>query len=206
MTQTHETPRYLHDCDCCHYLGRHTGEHYGEMDLYVHTYGSTTVIARFGDEGGNYLSGLYAGYGQDADLTEARCRAEAAGVLTYDLNLALHYAQGDAEQERLRQALPDAPLYQAYLAHCRADHVRAQELVAGCHAAELEKVIHYAAEHPDPRYTPEYPEHDALVECQRTLVRMLEAMGVAQGMAAWEIVLELTQPLADSLKLPEFED
>lgn len=206
MTQAHAKPRYLHDCDCCQYLGRHTSEHHGEMDLYAHSRGRTTVIARFGDHGSEYLSGLYAAYGADADLTEARQRAEAAGLLAYDVYQALQYAQGEAGQARLRQELPDTPLYQAYLAHSCSDPVRAQQLIVECHAAELARVLQQDAEHPSPRHTREYPENDALCECQRTLVRMLEAMEVARGIAAWTLVLELTQPLQDSLRLPEYED
>lgn len=68
--------RYTHDCGRCVFLGEH-----GEYDLYFHE-GTppvlTTVIARYGNEGGNYMSGL-AFAGRIPELAEARRRAIARG-------------------------------------------------------------------------------------------------------------------------------
>lgn len=51
-------PLYLHDCDACTYLGRHEQDG-GKFDLYtctVHTITPRTVVARYGDEGPDYIS------------------------------------------------------------------------------------------------------------------------------------------------------
>lgn len=52
-------PTYIHDCRCCTYLGKHNG-----MDLYYCPQGGfPTVIARYGNDGPDYLSGMVgAGY------------------------------------------------------------------------------------------------------------------------------------------------
>jgi hypothetical protein len=52
-------PRYEHDCNHCVFLGQ-----YGEYDLYycpqpmIHL---PTIVARFGDWGGDYHSGRFPG-------------------------------------------------------------------------------------------------------------------------------------------------
>lgn len=63
--------RYKHDCETCAFLG-----HYNEYDLYYCSQGGTpTVIARYGDEGPEYTSGM----GSDHPaLVEARSRYEDA--------------------------------------------------------------------------------------------------------------------------------
>ena len=47
--------RYIHDCDECIPIGQ-----YGDSDLYFCTEGGAgkTVIARYGDEGPEYTSGI----------------------------------------------------------------------------------------------------------------------------------------------------
>ena len=69
-----DKPIFEHDCDECVFLGNHNGQ-----DLYVHSK-PTTVIARYGKDG-DYSSGLPFSYGSDKNLTEARNRAEAQGLL-----------------------------------------------------------------------------------------------------------------------------
>lgn len=89
---TTDTPQFQHDCDCCHFLGRHVDPETSQrMDLYAHTRGMPTVIARTGIDG-DYMSGLSFSYGRIGPLTEARQRAQSAGLLSYDLHEALHYA------------------------------------------------------------------------------------------------------------------
>jgi len=77
-----EVPLFKHDCACCIYLGEFDGE-----DLYYH--GSEkdamiTVIARFGNQGGEYASGLVFGEMEKEDLTsslgEAYRRAKMGGL------------------------------------------------------------------------------------------------------------------------------
>jgi hypothetical protein len=54
--QAPETPRYQHDCDDCVFLGCDAS-----FDLYWHPSGNPemrTVIARFGNEGPEYHSGM----------------------------------------------------------------------------------------------------------------------------------------------------
>ena len=45
------SPRYLHDCDCCAFLGRD-----GKLDLYACEGGDLSYIARYGDDGADYRS------------------------------------------------------------------------------------------------------------------------------------------------------
>src|SRR5205807_3767434 len=47
------TPRFIHDCDHCKFLGQYFSD-----DLYFCDYGPATVIARFGNDGHEYSSGL----------------------------------------------------------------------------------------------------------------------------------------------------
>ena len=62
-----EKPRWKHDCDTCEFLGRHdspefiTGGVTKHWDLYVHFYpngSTTTIVARYGNEPDEYVSGL----------------------------------------------------------------------------------------------------------------------------------------------------
>lgn len=67
--QTDTAPRFTHDCDKCDFLGRH-----GNWDLYYcykDVFGPT-VIARFGDEGSEYISGMYH---EIPAISEAKTRA-----------------------------------------------------------------------------------------------------------------------------------
>ena len=68
--------RFQHDCSKCVFLGQ-----YNEFDLYVCPGGGhSTVIARFGDDGPEYQSGM-AFVGVLDELTEAARRAVAKGLL-----------------------------------------------------------------------------------------------------------------------------
>lgn len=74
-------PHYQHDCPNCIDLGDHTQDGH-TFDLYVcpTQIGGPTVIARFGDDGPDYKSGLcFARPG--TVLGEAKRRAEEKGVL-----------------------------------------------------------------------------------------------------------------------------
>lgn len=54
-------PQYKHDCGCCEFLGRYHSEQdpVGDFDLYYCTKeGLPTVIARYGNAGADYVSGL----------------------------------------------------------------------------------------------------------------------------------------------------
>lgn len=88
-------PRFQHDCDNCIYLGQHE-----EYDLYYCTQGGDwpTVIARYGDEGSEYTSGLKIEI--DAVLNIAKTRA--VQMLSKRLAQSRWY--------RLENNLPDADL------------------------------------------------------------------------------------------------
>ena len=82
-----EKPQFDHDCKDCTFLGRHEGQSAfggssGKYDLYFcPQYGmSHTVIARFGNGGPDYLSGLLASYYEPV-LAEARRRAQKIGLV-----------------------------------------------------------------------------------------------------------------------------
>lgn len=73
-----DEPQYQHDCDECTFLGQ-----YGNYDLYFCTQGggyrSPTVIARYGNDGPEYTSGMiFAG---SDPLKEALQRANEAGLV-----------------------------------------------------------------------------------------------------------------------------
>jgi len=69
--------RFTHDCDDCIFLGQ-----YNEFDLYFCPKESTTVIARYGDEGGDYHSGLeFARSKRIPQLVEAFNRAINKGYI-----------------------------------------------------------------------------------------------------------------------------
>ena len=73
-----EKPLYVHDCAQCTFLGRFdwTGDTY---DLYFCPQVEfPTVVARYGDEGWEYTSGMRSDH---PALAEARARAEKAGLM-----------------------------------------------------------------------------------------------------------------------------
>lgn len=73
-----EIPKFDHDCKSCVYLGSYF--HNIHYDLYFCGQGCahSTVIARFGDDGPDYNSGLNSGL---EELIEAERRAKAKGLL-----------------------------------------------------------------------------------------------------------------------------
>lgn len=98
---TRRTPRFVHDCACCIYLGDFS-ENGKTVDLYAHASGETpTVIARYGADG-DYHSGLSFSYGASPALTEARRRAEERGLLATN-PAAAH----TAEIEKLRARIAE---------------------------------------------------------------------------------------------------
>ena len=70
-------PKYKHDCTYCTFLGHHEGH-----DLYVCIGSIPTVIARFGNSGWEYQSGLnFASPDRIPQLYEAKKRAIERGLL-----------------------------------------------------------------------------------------------------------------------------
>lgn len=99
MSNLFGTPRFTHDCDRCRFLGQS-----GDADLYFcasQLIGGATVSARRSSEGSDYSSGMCFSFGQNAALTEARHRAEFAGLLAYPLEEALNYVKSDHTAARL---------------------------------------------------------------------------------------------------------
>ena len=83
MSVDEKKPKYQHDCDHCTFLGQWSGIQFDgcdheTMDLY--NCGDSTVIARFGNDGPEYTSGLCFAARMNAALGEAKRRAEANGV------------------------------------------------------------------------------------------------------------------------------
>jgi len=69
-------PRYKHGCSDCTFLGTRN-----EYDLYFCPQGTLpTVIARYGNEGHEYKSGM-AGAEADPDLGEAKRLAKERGLV-----------------------------------------------------------------------------------------------------------------------------
>lgn len=130
---SNQTPHFKHDCDCCHFLGNYKDADTNEaMDLYVHTTGQCpTVIARIGSDGPDYMSGLGFSYGSLEPLVQARMRAQAAGLLQYNIDEALgHVSPGFIESyEELQAAIPSTREYQAYRAFISGDVEKSRSLV-----------------------------------------------------------------------------
>jgi hypothetical protein len=79
MTEETEKPKFIHDCDACTFLG-----HYNNHDLYACARKGAidTVIARYGDDGPAYASGLiFALRGLIPELVEAFLRARKKGLV-----------------------------------------------------------------------------------------------------------------------------
>jgi len=84
-------PTYPHDCVSCVYLGAFaSSERAGErekggdvFDLYVCQAGAWNVVARYGADRNDCLSGLSCAHHSPA-LREAKRRAQAAGLLLSD--------------------------------------------------------------------------------------------------------------------------
>lgn len=70
-----DVPHFQHDCDECVFLGHHHGH-----DLYFCNKSVATLIARYGDEGEDYASGLPL-VPFDTNLYEAEQRAKKQGLL-----------------------------------------------------------------------------------------------------------------------------
>lgn len=78
------SPKWKHDCPYCKYLGAAPDIDGSQMDLYVCERQVTkTVLARYGNQGHQYLSGLTAA-ASDPHLAEAKRRAIAQGFLSDD--------------------------------------------------------------------------------------------------------------------------
>lgn len=68
-------PQFTHDCESCIFLGR-----FQNHDLYYCNVGNKTVLARYGDWGWEYASGLEF-INHHPELTEAARRAVALGLI-----------------------------------------------------------------------------------------------------------------------------
>ncbi len=79
---------FKHDCENCTYLGTFEGR-----DLYACARNNIvdTVIARYGNQGSEYASGLAFSWGQIECLTEARERAEKLGMIPDPMWCTDHY-------------------------------------------------------------------------------------------------------------------
>lgn len=122
MSETSNKPLYVHDCDCCKFLGRFSwaqpgSEKADDYDLYYHGNGKNsdgeTVIARFGRDG-DYYSGIWSSYTANiVPLVIARIRAVEAGYTKFDLKTALRYAErGSIPFYEAIQALKDHPAWE----------------------------------------------------------------------------------------------
>lgn len=190
---TNETPLYEHDCDLCTYLGRFEGPNYGKVDLYVHLGGfMPTVIARWGSDGPNYASGFDFSFGGIEELTEARKRTEAAGLLEYDVYKALDYARKGTEAfEELKKALPFTKEYQAILAFRNGDVARSEGLVQHLVQMAFKKIASYKEDVQQP---------EAINYVGSRIAKILEVM---EGLSfeGWGVATEML----DFITKPAFE-
>jgi hypothetical protein len=78
-----DKPIYPHYCDSCIYLGRSEDDYGKECDLYVCTQGmgsNPTVIARYGEDGPEYISGIIFA-DQNRAIAQALILAVGRGLL-----------------------------------------------------------------------------------------------------------------------------
>lgn len=123
------SPHHMHDCTTCVFLGSFSEED-TVFDLYVHLDKHPTVLARYGSDSPDYCSGTQVSYGSSDCLTEARRRAEKAGLLGYNVYEAMHYVHPDTNaHDELCQAVPFTLEYQAWLAYQQGDDARHQGLM-----------------------------------------------------------------------------
>lgn len=77
-----EIPLHKHDCNKCIYLGQYVCQYDKTWDLYVCLENIQTVVARYGNRGGEYLSGMcFAKKDGVPELYEAKLRAIKKGIL-----------------------------------------------------------------------------------------------------------------------------
>lgn len=188
-------PVYQHDCSCCIFLGRQSTPH-GEVDLYVHPdIGfSRSVIARYSSDGPEYSSGLVFSYGRIPPLTEARRRAQALGLLDYDVYEALHYAVPETpEFDEMKRALPFTIEYQMMLAYERGDIERSSGLATNLVDSGLDSMR---------KYKPERQRADALDEVQERVIKVLRTF---RGYSWSQAFLHVTEVLAHETSKAEAE-
>jgi hypothetical protein len=70
-----DKPIFQHDCETCTFLGSFQGS-----DLYCHESDLPTIIARYGDDGPEYISG-FSFAARDPRLAEAKRRAVEQGLI-----------------------------------------------------------------------------------------------------------------------------
>lgn len=132
-TQLTQPPQFTHDCEQCTYLGRHVDDKGNEADLYIHLSQrdiEQTVIARYSSEGREYSSGAPFSFGSNPALTEARLRAQARGLVEYDVVSGVNYAKaGTFAYNEMLRALPGTLEIKAHRAFQERDFNEAQVLV-----------------------------------------------------------------------------
>ena len=81
-----DNPRYEHDCAKCVFLGTvertSRGNSAEVFDLYFCDGFIPTIIARYGDDGCEYMSGMCFGYHEELPLWDARERAMERGLVS----------------------------------------------------------------------------------------------------------------------------
>ena len=87
-----DTPKFVHDCECCKFLG-----HFSGQDLYFcpqPLFNTPTVVARWSSEGPDYMSGLgFNKLSANHPLTVAKNRAIEAGYLPETNNYQIQQCQ-----------------------------------------------------------------------------------------------------------------
>lgn len=79
------SPKWKHDCMYCTYLGAAPDIDGSQLDLYIcQRQKLPSVLARYGNQGHQYLSGLTAA-ANDPHLAEAKRRAISLGLVPDDL-------------------------------------------------------------------------------------------------------------------------
>jgi len=182
-----QTPKYVHDCDGCHFLGQQTKADGNIVDLYVHCYEHRpTVIARLSDQNSDYQAGYEVSYGQSDLLTEARHRAETLGLVQYDVYTALTYAKRNSpDAERLHQEVLATPEYLAYQAHLQGDESTRASAMNQFVDARLAVQL---------QYKPTALRSDALMAVESDMVRVIVAGARISEFDAMKVTLQMTEP------------
>jgi len=183
-------PRFQHDCSSCSFLGRQSTPQ-GDVDLYVHTGTgfSESVIARYSSDGPDYSSGLVFAYGRIPLLTEARKRAQALGLIGYNVYEALHYAEAHTpEFDELKMALPFTVEYQMMVAYESGDLERSFALAIYLVDSALARMR---------KYKPERQRSDAVHDVEERVIKILMAY---RGYSWQRAFLRISEVLAHEVE------
>lgn len=200
VTDASVQPLHQHDCSHCQFLGRYSQDD-TELDLYAHSSddgSSSTVIARWSSDGPAYSSGSVFSYGRIPALMEARHRAEALGILKYDIYEAMAYAEPDSKEfERVQHEIVFTPEYLAYQAHVSGNFDQRNGIIAKLVDVELSLAR---------KYKPETFRVTAMFSVEQRIAKIIALPGNLTQLQAWEAASAMFSIEWDNIPVPASSD